>query len=172
MNLAFSLFDRLVFGTILDSPTGEEIATIKLIASDQTQNDENKNRQYIYRMLDAIDTKVSGMLTHISLLIAALVFIYSSLIDKGGNVFFKIVIMTEICAYLILTIFCLRAIRMTSKLSNAKSEAAADALAIESDALALEFYKRRTAYNWTSNMTVFVTTFTILTLVLGGICNG
>ena len=51
---------------------------------------------------------------------------------------------------------------MTTKLSSGSAAA-------ENDALAIELYKRRATYNWTSNVTVFVTVATIVTLVLGSV---
>ena len=157
---AFALFDRLVFGSVLTPPAQADIDTINLAANDDRDGAQNPYRDFIYRMMSAVDAKVSALLTHISLIIAALVFIYTSKASANGAAFLKSMIMCEIVAYLVLTVFCLRCIHMTAKLSSGGA-------ATESDALAVELYKRRATYNWTSNVTVFVTVATIMTLVLG-----
>jgi hypothetical protein len=164
MDIAFTIFDRLFFGSILQAPSKDDLDTINLAANDQRDGDANCYREYIYRMMDAIDTKVSGTLTHISLIIAALVFIYTGKMGESDHIFLIILLMAEILAYLVLTIFCLRCISMTTRLSGGSA-------ATESDALAIEFCKMRVAYNWTSNMTVFVTAATIITLFFSAICS-
>ncbi|MGO8737467.1 hypothetical protein [Rhodoblastus sp.] len=157
---AFALFDRLVFGSVLPAPGPSDIESINLAAHDARDDEQSRYRDFIYLMMGTVDTKVSALLTHISLIIAALVFIYSS--KAGVSGMFKNMIMVEIVAYLILTVFCLRCIRMTIRLSSGSA-------ASENDALAIELYKRRATYNWTSNVTVAVTVATIFTLVLGSV---
>lgn len=162
METAFALFDRLFFGHVLKLPDEVDIATINRAAHDEQDQDQGRYRDFIYDMMSAVDAKVSALLTHISLIIAALVFIYSSRAAASASVFLKNLIMCEIVAYLLLTVFCLRCVRMTTKLSSGSAAA-------ENDALAIELYKRRATYNWTSNVTVFVTVATIVTLVLGSV---
>jgi hypothetical protein len=159
---AFALFDRLVFGSVLTTPAQADIDAINLAARGEQNDEQGRYRDFIYRMMSTVDAKVSALLTHISLIIAALVFIYTSRAGANGAVLLKSMIMSEIVAYLLLTVFCLRCIHMTTSLSSSSA-------ATESDALAIELYKRRATYNWTSNVTVFVTVATIITLVLGSV---
>ncbi|WP_374545112.1 hypothetical protein [Rhodoblastus sp.] len=157
---AFALFDRLFFGVVLRLPAPADIESINLAARGERGDGQSRHRDFIYLMMSGVDTKVSALLSHISLIIAALVFIYSSR-SAAGSAGLKIMIMLEIVAYLILTVFCLRCIHMSVSLSSAS--------AAENDALAIELYKRRATYNWASNVTVFVTVATIVTLVLGSV---
>jgi hypothetical protein len=162
METAFALFDRLFFGLVLKPPAASDIATVNLAAHDEQDEEQRRYRDFIYDMMTAIDSKVSALLTHISLIIAALVFLYSSRAAASASLVLKTMIMCEIVAYLLLTVFCLRCIRMTTRLSSGSAAA-------ENDALAIELYKRRATFNWTSNVTVFVTVATIVTLVLGAV---
>ncbi len=162
METAFALFDRLFFGLVLKLPAEADIAAINLAAHDEQDEEQSRYRDFIYDMMSAVDSKVSALLTHISLIIAALVFIYSSRAAARASVFLKNTIMCEIVAYLLLTVFCLRCIRMTTRLSSGSAAA-------ENNALAIELSKRRATYNWTSHVTVFVTVATIVTLVLGSV---
>ncbi len=109
METAFALFDRLFFGHVLKLPDEVDIATINRGAHDEQDEDQSRYRDFIYDMMSAVDAKVSALLTHVSLIIAALVFIYSSRSAASASV------------------------------------------------------------NWTSNVTVFVTVATIVTLVLGSV---
>ena len=162
METAFALFDRLFFGLVLKPPAEADIAAINLAARDEQDEEQSRYRDFIYDMMSIVDSKVSALLTHISLIIAALVFLYSSRAAASASVLLKTMIMCEIVAYLMLTVFCLRCIRMMAELSSGGAAA-------QNDALAIELYKRRATYNWTSNVTVFVTVATIVTLVLGAI---
>ena len=101
METAFALFDRLFFGHVLKLPDEVDIATINRAAHDEQDQDQGRYRDFIYDMMSAVDAKVSALLTHISLIIAALVFIYSSRAAASASVFLKNLIMCEIVAYLL-----------------------------------------------------------------------
>jgi hypothetical protein len=150
---AFALVDKIVFSKIIPAASEKDIETINIAAMDTRDPNGTTYREFIYRMMDALDNKTSALLTHISLIIAALIFIYT--FDGAGKLL-KFVVMSEVCAYLILTIFCIRSIRMTTRLSDGKA-------ATEVNALAIELYKRRALYNFSSNVTIFVTLLTIIT---------
>ena len=156
-NEAFSWFDAAVFGRLLPKPTQNDLDAIEKSAQQDSTPERTK---FIYEMMNALDSKTAALLTHISLIIAALAFYYNG---RTLNAVMKFVVFVEIVAYLLLTIFCLRAIQMTSRLSDP----------IDSElghALSEELVKRRTVYNWASNATVFVTAILILTLIASALC--
>ncbi|MEA2858590.1 MAG: hypothetical protein QOC72_629 [Methylobacteriaceae bacterium] len=157
-NEAFTLFDILVFGKILPNHTEEDLNSIR--ESALADRDDLRHRQFIYEMMNALDAKTSALLTHISLIIAALTFLYTA---RTSGSWFRLVVMFELCCYLLLTIFCLRSIRMTSRLTGGVPST-------ESRGLEIELWKRRTVYNFASNSTVLVTVFMLITLVFGALC--
>jgi len=118
MDLAFAAFDRLFFGTILRQPKQADIDSIDAAARESRDDPQSLYRDFIYRMMSSVDSKVSALLSHISLIIAALVFIYSSRAGSGASPLVKNMILGEIAAYLVLTVFCLRCIRMTTRLTS------------------------------------------------------
>ena len=108
MDLAFAAFDRLFFGTILRQPKQADIDSIDAAARESRDDPQSLYRDFIYRMMSSVDSKVSALLSHISLIIAALVFIYSSRAGSGASPLVKNMILGEIAAYLVLTVFCQR----------------------------------------------------------------
>ena len=88
-NDAFSLFDHVIFGWILPNPS------VDLKAVEDAAANDLKDAQYnfIHIMMDAVDSKTSALLTHISLIVAALIFT-----SQTGGVLFKFVVLLELCA--------------------------------------------------------------------------
>jgi len=158
---AFKLFDCIVFGTLLRPPTEDDLDDIRHAATDS--GTDPRHQQFIYEMMQALNAKTSALLTHISLIVAALTFLYTS---RSGGGLFKAMVVLEICAYLLLSIFCLRSIRMTFRMTSRFADGTTKT---EGTPREEELYKRRTVYNFASNTTVFVTLFMILTLVVGAI---
>ena len=149
----FDVFDRIVFNTVLAEPTENELNRIRESALDARK--EESHRDFIFTLMDALDSKTSALLTHISLIVAALTFIYTA--HEHGAVA-RWFLLLEIIFYLVLTIFCLRAIRMTSGLSSIDKD--------ETQALEVELSRRRAVYNFAASTTIVVTTVMILTLLL------
>jgi hypothetical protein len=106
-----------------------------------------------------IDSKTSALLTHISLIIAALTFLYST--QSGGA--FKVMIVMEVCIYLCLAILCLRAIRYTVTYSKSFLDNH-DA----NKSFAMELEKRGQIYNFAANATIYVTMSMIVLLIADG----
>ena len=68
--------------------------------------DETSEHRAALRNLDQLDTKASGTLTHISMMIAALgVTARADIIDHESE---RFILYATMCVYLILSVFCLR----------------------------------------------------------------
>lgn len=151
---AFRVLDKLLFGKILKLPSDDEIReAIEFVGQ--------KSGDCAYVMIDAatedLDAKATALLTHISILVAGLLVMYSN-----GSGYFKLLILVELCLYLILAILCLRVIRFvfTYLHSNHMNE---------DSVYTMEFIKRGVVYNFISSATVFVTLAMIATLIAGAI---
>ena len=152
----FKFFDILIFGVILKDHTENDLEKIRLSAEDVS--DKKRHRAFIFEIMNALDSKTAALLTHISLLVAVLSFYYTF---KNPTGFLKFIILTEITSYLILTLFCLRSIRMTSGLSDVSKD--------ETKSLQIELYKRRSTYDFAASATIIVTLIMIGTLIIGSL---
>jgi hypothetical protein len=152
MKSPYDVFDQIAFSTVLRPHSSDDLEKIRASADDVTDN--KKHRDFIFQIMNALDTKASALLTHISIIIAVLSVIYTNG-DKSEAI--KSIIVIEIIGYLLLTFFCLRAVRMTSGLSNKGAS--------ETEALQIELYQRRTAYNFASSGTIIITAIMMLTLL-------
>jgi hypothetical protein len=110
-----------------------------------TQEKNNKKIiDVLYTLFSAIDTKTSALLAHISIIVAGLLAVKGDYNDSSMRFF----IMTEIIIYLVITIPCLRAIRMISPSLESNDDISK---------IKLEYWKRRRYYNIASSMTFIAT---------------
>ncbi len=157
MTDAFGFLDKVIFGRLVPTPSPEQIAEMVAAAKE-------KSPDKIYHMLDEatgdIDSKTAALLTHISLIIAALTFLYAT----QSGVIFKFIIMIEVSVYLCLAILCLRTIRYTVTYSKSFLD---DHDANKS--FAFELAKRGRIYNFAASATIYVTMSMIVVLVGDGL---
>jgi len=152
---AFGLLDKAIFGKLVSPPTTEQIE--QMIGVSKGKCDDG-----IYKMIDKatgdIDSKTAALLTHISLIVAALTFLYSA---QSG--IFKIIIMIELCTYLALAILCLRSIRFTWAYTKYVSPDDGG-----NHEFARELKKRGDIYKFAAGATIYVTISMISMLIIDG----
>lgn len=153
---AFQLLDKIIFGRFLRHPTTEQI-------KEMLDGAREKSEDHVYKIIDEatgdLDSKTAALLTHISILVAGLLVMYSS---KAG--LFKFIILIELCSYLVLAILCLRTIRFTWTYARVRETSAEP-----NSVFAEELYKRGELYNITASATIFVTLAMLVTLIVDGV---
>jgi hypothetical protein len=154
---AFGFLDKVIFGRLMPTPSPEQIAEMVAAAKE-------KSADKTYHMLDEatgdIDSKTAALLTHISLIIAALTFLYAT----QSGVAFKFMIMIEVSVYLCLAILCLRAIRYTVTYSKSVLDNHGANISFS-----LELAKRGQIYNFVASATIYVTMSMIVLLIGDGL---
>jgi len=142
------LFDKFL-SFIIKTPHIDEAKPVY----DAIENGNREERSFSFTLLGAIDAKTSALLTHISLIVAALSIFFSSV----ENSVYKLVILSEICIYLLAAMLCLRCIRF--KWPDITSQTSI------SDQDIIEVFIRKRMYDIASDITIFVTRCLILTFV-------
>jgi hypothetical protein len=118
----------------------------------------SKRHQFLYQVMDSVDAKSGALLTHISLIIAALTFYYS-LPDAW---WIKTVLLVEIAIYLVLAILCLRCIML--KIPN--EEASGSETETDNSGLEIELRRRELLYSFSIRATIFFTVILFLLILL------
>ena len=153
---AFHLLDKIIFGTLLQYPTEDQI-------NELVDTAKKKSEDHAYDMIDKatedLDSKTAALLTHISILVAGLLVMFSS---STGTI--KSIFLIELCLYLFLAILCLRTIRFVFTYINDRG------INMNNNyVFTVEFYKRGQLYIFASSATIYVTLALIMTLIGGGI---
>jgi len=105
-------------------------------------------------LFSAIDTKTAALLTHISILIAAVSIFYSNAVNES---FYRILLGFELLCYLCATIVCLRCIRLSIPPLNEPDNHKTSAF--------IEIVKRRSMLTLASDMTICATLALIVILI-------
>jgi hypothetical protein len=150
----FATFDCVMYAVTQNRPNTEEL--------DKLAREKHHASPYTVRMLDALNAKGSALLTHISILVAVLALIKSSMKSsiEPANLKYECALTIMIVIYLVLSIFCLRVITVVIRPRGMKPFPSKLYLTEESRA-------RQTAYNFASTITVVVTIITIAILIYG-----
>jgi hypothetical protein len=150
-----SAMDRLLFGAVTYGWPAPRIANyIEVLKVDDP---ESALPSVISRTFQLIDTKASGLLTHTSMMIAALGvaghLVADSHLENG-------VIVAEIMLYLLVAIACLRCMAIFNEHSIAHDPA------LISNAVRDELILRRELYNSCNRATIFLTMLIFVSLPL------
>jgi hypothetical protein len=156
MKLPFDLLDKFLIGTLIKRPNRDELA--KIGTASEYQDSRKKHRDFIFQIMNSLDTKSAALLTHLSLIITCLTFMYSS---PNVLVINKYLILIEIILYLSVTILCLRIIKITSGQS--------DKFIDDNMELEFELHFRREIFRLASALTIIVTTILIFSFCFGAI---
>jgi hypothetical protein len=145
----FSYFDRVAFPFFLrgNLKSNDIIITNTII----NMNEDDKIK-YLSQLAEVMYVKTSALLTHISIMIASLVFMYSWP-SIGSRV--RLILLIEISAYLLLSIFCLRSIRLIHR---------SDSVRVLIEECAIRF----SSYVFASNAAVIATLLLVITLLIDG----
>jgi hypothetical protein len=136
-------FDRVFFAIFRRKLTTEGFDKIHDVVIKS-----GKRQETVHYIMDAIDNKNTGLLTHISLMLAALFVLYATYLqDRLAKTF----IAAEICAYLIVAIMSLRCIRIIWP------EAATMDAVLEAD-----LFKRIAIYTKATELTIILTALLVL----------
>lgn len=144
--------DRVLFALITRSWPPERIE--KYIDTLRTSNDEGALPTVVFRNFESIDAKAAALLTHTSMMVAALG-ITSAVVAESHSQ--EAVIVVEILFYLMISILCLRCI----SLFHEPSEFAPEALSqVARDELIL----RRGLFTLCNRATIYVTFLVLFSL--------
>jgi hypothetical protein len=154
----FDCIDRVLFRTVLRPIDAGEI---KDLAESVAHFSEEKDKiGILFTFFDAVDTKAAALLTHISLIAAALTFMYGWHISR----LLKALISFEIVIYLFISLLCLRCVRFTTRTRSSPVNLLNASVA---DTMEAEFQKRRAIHNFAATVTIYATLLFISILVLG-----